>query len=158
MIRSGVEVLGIVLGVLPLLTSALEHYEEALRPIKTYRGFTSKAQQFCDQLETQRTIFRAECELLLSAVTDSTTAREMLNDPNHEKWKSEAIRTLFGRRVGSLGAACFLVISNMNQKLDEIGNLSKDFSTIPARPADVRISNLFIVINLEALDFLHLCV
>lgn len=49
---SGVEVLGIILGALPLLISALEHYEDTLGPIKTCRGVTTKVQQFCDQLET----------------------------------------------------------------------------------------------------------
>lgn len=78
---SGVEVLGLVLGILPLIISAIEHYEDILRPINRYRRFLTKAARFHDELETERTVFEAECQLLLgSAVADLEVAKSMLKD------------------------------------------------------------------------------
>lgn len=41
---SGIEAAaGLVLGVLPLVISAIEHYDDMLRPFLSYRNFTSRA-------------------------------------------------------------------------------------------------------------------
>ena len=74
------EAIGIILGVLPLLISAVEHYDDVLRPFIRYRTFISKAQQLHDEVETERTIFRTECQLLLAAVADQDVAIKMLHD------------------------------------------------------------------------------
>ena len=58
---AGFEAVGVVLGVLPLIVSAVEHYDDALKPIVRYRHFSSKSKQFHRELDTERTIFRTEC-------------------------------------------------------------------------------------------------
>lgn len=59
----------IFLGVAPLIIiSGTEHYDDIVRPLQCYKNFTSKLQQLRDEIETERTIFRLECQLLLTTV------------------------------------------------------------------------------------------
>jgi hypothetical protein len=136
---SGVEVLGLVLGILPLLVSAIEHYEDVLRPIRRYRQFTSKAQRFCDELEAERTVFQAECQLLLGVVVDLDVAKEMLSNPNHPSWRDEVVCTRFSCQLGTLGATCLSIVSKIEMKVNEIGDAFKDFSADISQPLDVRL-------------------
>jgi hypothetical protein len=80
---TGVEAAGFVLGVLPLMISAAEHYEDVFRPFKRYRKFAPELELYQQQLGTQKTIFRNECHLLLATLTNRQTAKEMLREGKH---------------------------------------------------------------------------
>jgi len=131
---SGVEAVGFVLGVLPLIISAVEHYEDTLRPFVRYRKFSSVLQRFHDELEVERTIFRTECLFLLAGAVNSETATQMLNDRDHRLWKDNALREKFGRQLGTLSFACDSVISQIQLKLDEITAKSDELNTIVSLP------------------------
>jgi hypothetical protein len=132
---SGVEAVGFVLGVLPLIISAVEHYEDTLRPFVRYRKFSSMLQRFHDELEVEGTIFRTECLLLLAGAVNSETAAQMLNDRDHRLWKDNALHEKFGRQLGTLSFACDSVISQIQLKLDEITAKSDELNTIVSLPA-----------------------
>jgi hypothetical protein len=51
---SGFEVLGVVLGLLPLLISAGEHYEDVYQPFLRYRHFSKEVERYGLQLIHQR--------------------------------------------------------------------------------------------------------
>ena len=135
---SGAEaVAGLVLGVLPLIISTLEHYEDGLRPFSSYRNFTSKAQRIYDELETERTIFRTECQLLLSTVAEREVVSKMLDEPNHPSWNDQEVCRRFGHQLGSLGAACSSIVSKIKEKLDDIGQKCAVFSAVILLPKEV---------------------
>lgn len=131
---SGVEAVGLILGVLPLIISAVEHYEDTLRPFVRYRKFSSMLQRFHDELEVERTIFRTECLFLLAGTVDSETAAQMLNDRDHRLWKDNTLHEKFGRQLGTLGFACDSVISQIQLKLDEITAKSDELNAIVSLP------------------------
>jgi hypothetical protein len=131
---SGAEAVGFLLGVLPLVFSAVEHYEDALRPFIRYRKFSSKLQRFHDELEVERTIFRTECLFLLATTVKGDTAAQMLDDRDHRLWKDNALRERFGRQLGTLGFACESVISTIEDKLDEINAKSDELNAVVSLP------------------------
>ena len=136
---AGVEAIGLALGILPLLISAIEHYDHVLRPFSRYRSFTSKAQRFIDELETERTIFRTECQLLLAVVTGPKTAEEMLQNHRHSSWDDHDVRDRLNGQLGVLGTACTSLISKIESKLAEIGKKSEQFGILIAQTKPVRI-------------------
>ena len=140
---SGVEALGLLLGVVPLLTSAIEHYDDVLRPIHRYRQFNSKSQMFCDEFETERSVFQAECQLLLGEFVGLSTAEEMLCDSAHPFWRREDLWTDFEDHLGNLGPICLSTVSNMKCKLKEIDEVYKGFVLGNAKPSDVSLPHLF---------------
>ena len=128
---------GLVFGVLPLVISAIEHYDDALRPFSNYRNFTPKAQRIHDELETERTIFRTECRLLLSTVAEREIVSKMLVDLHHPSWNDEVVCQRFGHQLGSLGTACSSIVSKINRNLDEVGKKCEEFSAVILVPKEV---------------------
>ena len=134
---SGVEAIGLLLGVVSVLISAIEHYDDVLGPIHRYRKFNSKSQMFCDEYETERTVFQAECQLLLGEFVGLSTAQEMLSDPAHPFWRDKSLSTRFEGRLGNLGPTCLSTVSKMKSKLKEIDEVYKGFVPDIAQPSDV---------------------
>ena len=135
---SGAEVVaGLFLGVLPLVISAIEHYDDVLRPFVSYRNFTSKAQKIYDELETEKTIFRTECQLLLSTVVEQSTVSRMLDNVDHSSWTDKVVRQRFARKLGPLGAACSSIVLKIKNQLCEIEKKCEEFSPVILIPKEV---------------------
>ena len=139
---SGVEALGLVLGVLPLLVSAIEHYDDALGPIHCYRRFDSRTQMFCDEYETERTVFQAECQLLLGEFVGLETAQKMISDPSHPSWRDGNLCRDLEGSLGQLGTRCLSTIDKMKYKLKEIDKVYKGFTVDIVQPSDVSLPYL----------------
>ena len=81
---SGVEAVGLALGVLPMIIVAIEKYEKISDLIGTYRKYSKVVGRFSTELAVQRVIFQNECVLLLSQVVDDGRAlHDMFNEPAH---------------------------------------------------------------------------
>ena len=107
------EVVGIALGILPLLISAVEHYEHCLRPVKYFCDFTSQAKQFRKRFDTQRTIFRNQCCLLLQDVVEQEAAQSMLLDQKHPFWSDDEIIAQLGKQLESSHDSCVAIIEDV---------------------------------------------
>lgn len=128
---SGAEaVAGLVLGVLPLLIAAAEHYEDVFRPFARYRKYAQEVSKLHRVLEAQRTIFRNECQHLLTSITDWEVANEMLQEPCHPFWADSTMDQKFARQLGSSGNACAATIGLIEEKLKEIDKESEGFSSL----------------------------
>lgn len=83
-------------------------------------------------METERTVYQVECQLLLSDSVDLDPAQEMLCDPSHLSWRNETISTRFESQLEPLDALLLSTISKIKSKLSEIDEIFKDF--IPDTP------------------------
>jgi hypothetical protein len=83
---SGFEVVGVILGVIPLLVSALEHYADGVRTVQRFRRYKYELKTLALELKTEQTLFRNTCELLLDGVVDGQAIDEQLMDPDGELW------------------------------------------------------------------------
>ena len=61
---SGFEVTGIVLGVIPLIISAVENYEVTFQPFVTYCRYSKELREFRASLATQKQLFENQCIIL----------------------------------------------------------------------------------------------
>lgn len=80
---SGAEVVvGLVLGILPLIIRAAESYKNIGEAIATYRKYSKAVHIFNIELSTQRTIFQNECTLILAEVVKNPVVlNEMFSEP-----------------------------------------------------------------------------
>lgn len=124
------EVAGIILAILPLLISAAEHYDNVFRPFRRWRKYTSELELFQRQLGTQRTIFRNECRLLLTILTNSQIAREMMKEAAHPLWKDQDLEGKLIKQLGDSGIACSDIINMLQQKLDEVEKKTTSFGLL----------------------------
>lgn len=117
---SGAEVVSLVLGVLPLIISAAEHYEDVFKPIKRYRNFAPEVKLFQQAVGTQKTIFRNECHLLLATLTSRQMARAMLKEHTHPSWIDPELDEKFASQLGESGSACKCIVTTIEINLQEI--------------------------------------
>ena len=125
-----VEVAGIVLAVLPLLVSAVEHYEDCWKPLVRYGRYASKVDLFQRKFKVQKTIFRNECQLLLESVLEDGIARHMLEDRSHRNWKDKAVEEKVAEVLDLSRDGCIEVIKEIEEQLRVIEKTSRGFEEV----------------------------
>jgi hypothetical protein len=83
---SGLEVAGVVLGSLPLVISALEHYANGIHTAKRYWRYKLELRSLILQIDTERGIFLNTLEQLLSGLVRIEHMTEFLSNPGGLAW------------------------------------------------------------------------
>ena len=117
---SGFEFAGLIV---PLLLTALENWENCVRPFERLKKFDEEARDFCDEVEIQRAIFRNECGLLLHEVKEHEVVSCMLELLDHKNWRDEKTDVDLARLLGGSLQGVQLTVKLLNQ---ELGRLGKD--------------------------------
>jgi hypothetical protein len=80
---SGFEVIGVILGAIPLFISAAEHYNDGLDPIRRVFRAPSEIRKFCRALQDQRTLLRSSLIAIFGKLPSlSESQKEDLRDSN----------------------------------------------------------------------------
>ena len=79
---SGIEAAGLVLGAIPLLISAAEHYREGFEPLREFWKFETEFQSFVEELEVQDKIFSNNIEKLIQPYVSDKEMHAIINDRN----------------------------------------------------------------------------
>lgn len=97
---SGFEVVGVVLGAIPLLISGLEHYAEGIRTMKTMWNYEAVVNHLVVEFRLSQSIYRHSCEDLLMPILPDIEAAKLLegespiwNDPVLDKQLCERLGT-----------------------------------------------------------------
>jgi hypothetical protein len=115
---SGFEIGGVVLGVLPLLISAVGTYDSVYRPFITrYKDYEPALRSFQQGLLTERGIFRNECMLLLKSSIDSESVQGMLEDLKHDGWADSNIELKVSQYLGDSKEECKAAVARIRDKL-----------------------------------------
>jgi hypothetical protein len=109
---SGIEILGVVLGALPLFISAAEHYRDGLGFVRRARRKHKFITQYRDELLEQRTLLG----LYIKAVVGSTdlparTQAELIDKPDGEAWRMSDVVKELSKALGDAYQR-FLVLMN----------------------------------------------
>jgi hypothetical protein len=115
---SGFEIGGVVLGVLPLLISAVGTYDSVYRPFVTrYKDYEGALKSFRLGLVTERAIFRNECRKLLMSSVDSDSVKGMLEDLKHDGWADSNIEQKVSQYLGDSKEDCEAAVAHIREKL-----------------------------------------
>ena len=89
---SGLELTGIVLGSIPLIISALEHYQIGLGKFLIWKNYTNVLANLELDLETEYLVLKNTCESLLDGMVPSIEREAMVSNPFGEEWRSQTIK------------------------------------------------------------------
>lgn len=78
---SGLEVAGVVLGALPLVISALEHYAKGVEGVIRYYKYKIQLKTLIDAIKTQKVIFSDTLEQLLIGIVRIEEMAELIANP-----------------------------------------------------------------------------
>ncbi|KAF5570496.1 hypothetical protein FPHYL_1172 [Fusarium phyllophilum] len=85
---SGFEIAGIVLGSIPLLISAIEHYSDSLDRATAFFKWKDGLNSALREFWYQHSSFELTLRNILKDVASPSEIEEMIGDPHHELWKS----------------------------------------------------------------------
>lgn len=118
---SGIEGIGISLGVLSLVVSSIEHYEDVFRPFQRYKAFAPEIARFERRLLAQKTIFRSQCQLLLIPLIDVETTTKMIDEKGkHQMWRSAELEQSLKDNLGQSAEACVATMIDMEEQLKTV--------------------------------------
>ena len=132
---TGIEVVGLVLGALPLLISALEHYEEGVSTVERFFRYKREITSIIEALATENAMFKNSCEQLLSDFLGPVDLAHMLQNPRGETWSRPDIATELRNRLDRSYDIYMIHVSNMDSaikkliarlNLDENGKVRND--------------------------------
>lgn len=145
---SGFEIAGVVLGSIPLIISALEHYQGVFEKARLWRKYTRVLGELALKLGTEESLLKNTCELLLSGIVSLTEIETMVAEPFGELWRDEKIK---GGLHWKLDTSLEIFEKNVQQMKHVIDMLKKDLCIAPDPKVRAPIRRLFIICS--AYDF-----
>jgi hypothetical protein len=100
LIMSGLEVVGVVLGSIPLIISALEHYRDGVSTIQRWRRYERERQSLVRSLKTERVKMHNICEKLLVGLVSPSQVQAMIQSPFGTLWQEDAVKRKIRARLG----------------------------------------------------------
>ncbi|RFU33868.1 hypothetical protein B7463_g2502, partial [Scytalidium lignicola] len=138
---SGVEIIGLILGGLPLVISVAEDYKKGFEPFLKWHRFKREFRTFINSIDLEKRMFDGLLDRLLKYTDlDPEEKLRLLTVPNYDGWsKAETIEALKAR-LGDSYVSCMFVLETMKEdmcKLQEMMSL-KDGSVDWAKPGENR--------------------
>ena len=121
---------GIALAILPLLISAVEHYDDCLSPFARFKNFPKEAGRFIKLFNIQKAIFHNQCRILLEEVIEQDAAASMLRSSEHPFWCDTELEIQIVGLLDKSKVACADTIELINEKLSEVGSECQDLVTV----------------------------
>jgi hypothetical protein len=115
---SGFEVVGVVLGVLPLVISALESYSDGIQTIRRMLGYKWELQLLITTLETEEVLFQNTCEVLIDGIDGAGEMELLLKNLGGQLWKSGELGRRLETRLSASYTVFFKRIVDMKDALE----------------------------------------
>lgn len=117
---SGFEVAGVVLGSIPLIVSALEHYKQGMSTIKTWRNYDRELRSLIRNLETEKIRFQDICEKLLIGLVPSSQIEHMVDDPFGRLWRQDSVQDAIKARLWRSYELFHSIVKDMEAAIKDI--------------------------------------
>jgi hypothetical protein len=88
---SGIEVAGLVFGVLPILIEVVKSYEDIAKKVCTLRHYSKEVKSTSEQLKVHNGIFLNEVRLLLRSIEAEEDVEIMLGNAADQRWISKSL-------------------------------------------------------------------
>ena len=123
---SGLEIIGLALGIFPLLVSALEHYRNVHHALGLIAHFETKYRKTLDDIKYEQLLFRFNLtELLLSILGkddshDEFTLERLIADPGGPEWHDDDYAQALEDRLGQARSQFMEIVQSLHELLSEL--------------------------------------
>lgn len=117
---SGVEVIGVVLGALPLLVAAFTVQHETRNLIDRLRRPERVLRSLHIRLRVQHHVFKDTAETLLREVFGEAIAHELVRDPKSEQWKDAKLTNKMKQYLAERYEDWLAIVDEVNTSIREI--------------------------------------
>lgn len=118
---SGVEVAGLILGALPLMISALEHYRDTAEVLEGWWKIKREYLKCMRHLKYHKLAFEENLEeLLLPLIADEDKLQLLLKEPGGPAWKDPQLEETLKERMPKTYSSYLDTIEMMQETVDDI--------------------------------------
>ncbi len=117
---TGVEIASLVLGSIPILISALEHYEAILEPTAAFFHWKGMLPTIIRELYMTRVSYDQTIRLLLKPIASRENVDRMMDDPASELWLEGDVADALRVKLEAVYDPCMQTIKEMTENLVEI--------------------------------------
>ncbi|KAL5113434.1 hypothetical protein ACEQ8H_008678 [Pleosporales sp. CAS-2024a] len=134
---SGIEVAGLVFGVLPILIEVVKSYSEIAEGLHIFRHYSKEVKAISLQLSVQNGIFLNHCRLLLRLVEDDNAIEDMLEDQDDRRWTSKELNDRLSVVLDDSLHLCCDAIEGTKYAIDEMKEEMRKFDGLKAQKKKV---------------------
>ncbi|MCJ1310178.1 hypothetical protein MMC25_003839 [Agyrium rufum] len=118
---TGIELAGLVLAVIPLLISALEHYEDAVDPTMAFfKRYHVELRSAINELTCLYASYEQSIRILLSPIVDSYSLQGMIENTEDKRWKGNYMEAAPRDRLKASYEAYFRRLHQIEQGFRDI--------------------------------------
>ena len=136
---SGIEVTGIVLGAIPLLISALEHYAEGIHLIRRWLRYQRELKSLIRILRAEYTRFLGTCERVLYGLIPGTERRLLIEQTHSSRWKDPALERKLRERLRHAYMPYMESIDDMNEAIEDLRDRLKLNKSLQVSPGSENV-------------------
>jgi Tfp pilus assembly protein PilO len=120
---SGIEVVGLVLGAVPLVISALEHYAEGVETIRRAVRYKKELTDLVHDLQAEYLIYQDTTEWLLRSLVTESELQHLLEDldqyPHCARWKDQELEQSLEKQLGRSYDLYLKTVEDMNDVMKQ---------------------------------------
>jgi hypothetical protein len=135
---SGIEVVGLVFGVLPILVETIKAYSTVADGLHTFRHYSKETKTVALKLTVQHGIFLNHCRLLLRLVGSERVAEDMLDDVADERWTSKELNDRLNAVLRNSFILCRSIIEETKGVVSEMKTEMQGFDELETQKKKVR--------------------
>ena len=118
---SGFEVIGVVLGAIPLIISGLEHWRDIAKVGGYYRRIREEHQRCLHDVRLYQILYKRNLkELLLPIVDDPDDVPLLVSDPTSDSWKNKTLESRLEERLQESYPLYMEIMSDMKEAVEEL--------------------------------------
>ena len=119
---SGIEIAGIVLAALPIIISALEHYESGLDRARSFFKWGDVLEKALRELWIQHSYFELTLRNLLASIASLPQINEMMVDPLSPLWQSQELSEALEEKLGPAHKVYVHLVQEIGTQLKTLSN------------------------------------
>ncbi|KAK6501617.1 hypothetical protein TWF481_009452 [Arthrobotrys musiformis] len=133
---SGIEIAGLVLGAIPLVISALEHYEDIIGPVKAFTKYRGELGHAIRELRNHHTSFEQSIEVLLRPITTDQELSAMIDNTDSDLWQDPDIDHQLKKSLGRAYAPYMENVNYVQKILTTIASKLENLKGVENIPRD----------------------
>ena len=119
---SGFEVIGVILGLLPLIISAVENYPEVTDSFNHARKYRIALKKIKQDLDVESMIFSNTLEYVLDGLIPPDVFDQLLTGSSTKAWKKISENNQFKERLGRSYTVFMDTVNDMNTSIQQCIN------------------------------------
>lgn len=127
---SGIEVAGLVFGILPILIEVVKSYEDIAQKVRTVRHYSREVKSISEQLKVHNGIFLNEVRLLLRSIEAEEDVEIMLSDAADRRWINKSLNDKLRNVLRDSFEACCGIIEETKDMIETMEVEVRKFDTM----------------------------